>query len=225
MADIVSTNAAIVPAVAETGYTITLNRYGADGKPRPLTVRIPENADLDLMRKQPLLLAALLKDSDPIWMNYEPGFVLEAVLYAQTLGLDIIQKDIYPIEGRLAVSDKAKIRYARSQGGYRHEVAMEPGEAITLPWRTAKESGNYVGTNLRATVRIYSKEFGDVPLNVYSTTLKAWFKGSNPNWRDRPDEMLRLRCIAKAYEEVCPVGTEPDEAPPIPIVLQNSPKG
>lgn len=214
-------NTAIVP-VAETkgGYDITIKRFSASGAVNPLVVHIPEDAKLATIRDNPLLLAAVLKDGDPIWAQMEPGFVLVAVLHANSLGLDILQGDIYPIEGRLAVSDKAKIRYALQSGLFRDapEITTVEGSRISIPWETKREKGVFEGPDLTTTVKLHIRGWSQ-PV-VYTASLRTWFKGSNPNWRTNPAGMLELRAYAKACERVCPVGVQPDEAPPLDITKQ-----
>ena len=202
---------AIVPAEPR-GYAIKIKRFSAAGSVNPLEVLIPENAKLESIKNNPLLLAAVMKDGDPVWQGYDAGFVLIACMKAASLGLDILEGDIYPVEGRLGVSDWAKIKYARARG-YRAEVDMVEGEQMTVPWETAKNKGVWTGANLKCTVRVYSQD--DKLLTTYTTTLRAWFEGRSREWRDRSAESLRRKTIARAYQEVCPVGVDPEEAPPI----------
>jgi hypothetical protein len=204
---------AVEPQTPDSGYTISINRFGANGQSKPLVVHIPENASLGMIRENPLLLAAVLKDGDPVWSGYEPGFVLIAVLHANSLGLDILQGDIYPIEGRIAVSDKAKIKYALNSGLFNDapEITTEVGAKVTIPWETRRGKGEYVGPDLKTTVKLHIRGW-QLPV-VYTAELRSWFKGANPNWVSNPQAMLEMRAYAKACERVCPVGTQPEEAP------------
>jgi hypothetical protein len=210
---------AIIPAAvqADEGYSIAIKRYGAGGVASPMVVRIPADASLVSIRTNPMLLAAVLKDGDPVWSNYELGFILVAVLHAASLDLDILQGDIYPIEGRIAVSDKAKIKYAINAHIFSNapEITTEAGPLIKIPWKTARDAGTYEGPNYKTTVKLHVRGW-DAPL-VYTAELTAWFKGSNPNWRSNPIGMLELRTYAKACERVRPVGTQPEEAPPLDL--------
>jgi hypothetical protein len=212
---------AIVPAKdTASGYTIRVRRYDAAGAAQPLIVHIPENASLASIRDNPLLLAAVLKDGDPVWTSCEPGFVLVAVLHANSLGLDILQGDIYPIEGRLAVSDKAKIKYALAQNIFSDapEIITAEGPEIVIPWETRRGKGEYRGPDLITTVKLHVHDWA-APV-IYTARLKSWFKGANPNWVSNPHSMLELRAYAKACERVCPVGTQPEEAPPLAQAAQ-----
>src|SRR5207245_5307778 len=69
------------------------------------------------------------------------------------------------------------------------------------------------GPNLKATVTVQVRDM-DKPV-TYQTTLVEWFTGRNPNWRTRPAYMLRKNALSKVMEEVAPLGTEADEAPPL----------
>jgi hypothetical protein len=206
---------AVEPHTPENGYTISIRRFSASGDAKPLVVHIPENASLASIRQNPLLLAAVLKDGDPVWQQCEPGFILVAVLHANSLGLDILQGDIYPIEGRMAVSDKAKIKYALNAGIFSDapEIITVEGPAVAIPWETRRGKGTYTGPNLTTTVKLHVRGWA-LPV-VYTAELRAWFRGANPNWMSNPKGMLELRAYAKACERVCPVGTQPDEAPPL----------
>jgi hypothetical protein len=162
-----------------------------------------------------LLMAAVLKDGDPVWSAFEPGFVLVAALQAASYGLSLLEGDIYPVEGRLAVSDKAKIKYALASGMIVDAPRIETveGQQIDIPWETKREKGVWMGKDLTTTVTLKIRGWEN-PL-VYRTSLKSWFRGNNPNWKSNPQGMLELRAYAKACERVCPVGTQPEEAPPL----------
>lgn len=202
----------VPPPTPTGGYTITVRRFSSGGDVKPLVVHIPENASMDSIRNNPVLLAAVLKDGDPIWSQMEPGFVLVAVLKATGLGLDILEGDIYPVEGRLGISDWAKIKYARSKG-YRAVVRFTTGDQVNWSWETKREKGIWTGTNDKCEVDVLDKN--DKLISTYGTTLKAWWEGRSNEWRNRPAESLRRKTIARAYQEVCPVGIDPEEAPPI----------
>lgn len=211
MAEIMSGAVAIERAdqAQPTGYAIKMKRYDASGVPSELSVHIPEGASLDAIKANPLLLTAVLKDGDPTWRQMEPGFILVAVMHAASLGLDILQGDVYAVEGRIGISDWAKIKYARSHG-YRADVEIEDGPEISIPWETRKETKILVTPNFKATATVYDSNGQRV--STYTTDLKQWF-GNSTEWFKRPKESLRRKCLARAYQEVCPVGTEPDEVP------------
>ncbi len=208
-------NQSAIVQASDGGYAINIRRYDAAGQATPLVVRIPENASLPDIMKSPLLLAAALKDGDPTWQQYDLGFVLVAVMHAQSLGLDILQGDVYPVEGRIGISDWAVIKHARAQGRYRHEVKIEEGPTIEIPWETKRESGVWRGPGYTATVTVYERlaDGTEVVATVYTTSLRVWFEGRSKEWRERPVESLRRKALRRAYQEVCPVGIEPDEAP------------
>jgi hypothetical protein len=200
------------PPEPEGGYTITIRRFNASGDAKPLVVHIPQGATPEQIRSNPMLLAAVLKDGDPVWSQMEPGFVLVAALKAAGLGLDLLEGDIYPVEGRLGISDWAKIKYARSKG-YRAIVRTTVGPQVNWDWKTAKQQGIWTGTNDTIAVDVLNLH-GEI-VNTYETSLKAWWEGRSNEWRQRPSESLRRKAIARAYQEVCPVGIDPEEAPPL----------
>jgi hypothetical protein len=204
----------VEPPGLDGGYKITIKRFNAAGTAHDLVAWIPEKASPAAIRDNPVLLTAVLKDGDPTWQPYEPGFILVAALKAAGLGLDLLEGDIYPVQGRLGISDWAKIKYARSHG-YRAVVAVKQGPPVQWEWSTNREKGIWTGTNDEYTAQVYDKN--DKLVNTYTTTLKAWFVGSSKEWRDRTAESLRRKALARAYQEVCPIGIDPEEAPPIEI--------
>lgn len=205
------------PTPVEGGYKITIKRFNPGGQSQDLVAWIPEKASPATIRDNPVLLAAVLKDGDPTWQPYEPGFILVAALKAAGLGLDLLEGDIYPVQGRLGISDWAKIKYARSHG-YRATCEMKQGPNVSWDWATSREKGIWRGTNDTAVVTVYDKH--DKAVNVYETALKAWFVGSSKEWRDRTAESLRRKALARAYQEVCPVGIDPEEAPPMSAQME-----
>lgn len=210
--------ASLVEPEAPRGYTIAMQRYDAAGRPNHLNITIPDGANMDAIKDNPVMLAAVLKDGDPVWKQYDFGFVLVAVMHSRSLGLDIMQGDIYPIEGRLGVSDWAKIKYARSHMNLKYTVEMVEGGIIKIPWKTRSEEGLWEGNDLTCTVKFYEAgaKADDMPVSTYTTSLKAWFEGRSKEWKERTRESLRRKALARGYQELCPVGTEPSEAPPLP---------
>jgi hypothetical protein len=117
-------------------------------------------------------------------------------------------------EGRLSTTAGAKIRHAMASGkieGY--SVQITEGEEITIKYTFRQQQQEWKGPNYR--VRVTVKVRGFTEPVVYETTLREWFTGRNPNWRERPLYMLRKNALSKAMEEVAPLGVEADEAPPI----------
>jgi hypothetical protein len=215
----------VAPPVPDGGYTITIRRFSAAGDAKPLVAHIPEHASPEMLRNNPVLLAAVLKDGDPTWRDMEPGFVLVAVLKAAGLGLDILEGDIYPVEGRLGTSDWAKIKYARARG-FSAAVRYTTGPKANWAWETRKEKGIWEGT--ADSIAVDVKDRNDKVVSTYETTLKAWWEGRSQEWRNRPAESLRRKALARAYQEVCPVGVDPEEAPPLdprPSIIMESTAG
>lgn len=208
---------AVEPQVPDSGYKLTIKRFNAAGAGQPLIVHLPETTNARVLKDNPLLMAAVLKDGDPVWQNYDIGFVLVATLYASSLGLDILQGDVYPVQGRTAVSDKAKIKYALQQAIFSDapEIETKKGPPINIEYESKGRKETWTGPDMTTIVKLHVKGW-DLPV-VYTADLKSWFKGNNPNWRDNPASMLELRAYAKACERVCPVGTQPEEAPPLSL--------
>lgn len=200
---------AIVPAATAASYSLSIVEYDAGGAKSTLSVPLPQDEKWGNV----MLRAALLKKGGN-WKAYDIPTIIHAVVYADNLGLDIMAGDVYCAEeGRLSTTAGAKIKHAMQSGRIAsYEVQMEPGEPITIPYTLKNQQETYKGTNLKATVTVQVKDM-DKPV-VYTTTLAEWFTGRNPNWRTRPAYMLRKNALSKVMEEVCPLGTEADEAPP-----------
>ena len=135
--------------------------------------------------------------------------IIFATAYAKNLGLDITQGDVYPTgSGRIGTSNKAKIKLALATGnvvGIKSEIT-DTKTPVTLAGCTQK-------TELMCTATIKVKGW-DEPI-VVTQKLSDWFMPSNPNWKSRPEHMLRLNTIAHACEFVAPGATDENEAPPL----------
>lgn len=204
-------NTAIVPVRASgPSYTLAITEFDAGGKASTLSVPLPQDEKWGSV----MLRAALLKKGGN-WKGYDIPTIIHAVVYADNLGLDIMAGDVYCAEeGRLSTTAGAKIKHAMQSGrvtGY--SVDIQPGKPIEIPYTLKNQQEKYTGTNLEATVTVKVRDL-DEPV-VYKTTLAEWFTGRNPNWRTRPAYMLRKNALSKVLEEVCPMGTEADEAPPL----------
>jgi RecT family len=201
----------IVPKEVPDQYRIQVKDFTASGEKSEFMVPVPNT--LTAEQASVVLRAAVLKNST--WKLQPFPFVLHAVMYADRMGLDIMAGDVYAgPDGRLATTSGAKIRHAMNSGrieGY--EVEITDGAEIVIPWKSQKgEDCSYKGPNLKAKVTIYVKGF-QKPI-TYEATLKEWYVGTNPNWRNRPGYMLRRNALSKALEEVAPMGIEAEEAPP-----------
>lgn len=207
---------AIVPARSTPGYNLDIVEFDAAGKRSVLSMPVPADA----VWGDRMFRAALLKQTT--WKEHTVPTILHAVYYSDNLGLDIMAGDVYmAAEGRLSTTAGAKIKHALGSGrieGYSYKV--EPGEAISLPWKTSKAEGNFATTNMRVTVTVRVKGWQE-PF-VYSATLKEWFTGRNPNWRERTEHMLVQNAISKALAFVAPMGVEADEMPPVEVKAVNS---
>ena len=194
-------------------YALTINEFDAAGKSSVLSVPLPQDEKWGSV----LLRAALLKKGGS-WKTYDVPTIIHAVVYADNLGLDIMAGDVYCAEeGRLSTTAGAKIKHAmQSDRIVGYSVEMTEGPEISIPYTLKSQEQVWKGPNWKATVTVRVKGF-DAPV-VYVTTLAEWFTGRNPNWRTRPAYMLRKNALSKVMEEVAPLGTEADEAPPIDMV-------
>jgi RecT family len=212
MAEIEGTGAIVPASVASPTYALDITEFDAAGKRSTLSVPLPNDAKWgDVM-----LRAALLKRGGS-WKNYDIPTILHAVVYADNLGLDIMAGDVYCAEeGRLSTTAGAKIKHAMQSGrvvGY--SVEMTEGPEIEIAYQVKQQAQVWRGPNWKAEVTVKLRDM-ETPVR-FEATLKEWFTGRNPNWRDRPSYMLRKNALSKAMEEAVPMGTEADEAPPIEI--------
>ena len=142
-----------------------------------------------------------------------------AIAYAKSKGLDIMEGDVYATsEGRLAISNKAKIKLALRTGLITdYECVLSKTEdPIELPNCSQK-------TDLICTVTIEVKGFKR-PLRR-SQRLSEWYMPKNPNWQGRPSHMLELSTFAHLCDLVNP--TVEDTAPPeaLPALEPSSTSG
>lgn len=147
------------------------------------------------------------------------------VMYADRMGLDIAAGDVYNIDGKWNTSNGAKIKHAMKSGkigGYEVELrpVMNGGVTVgvaghpktfTVKRKLFGKETDVVMDEMEAHVTV--DVVGWAKPVKYSSKLSQWAKGSNPNWIDRPDYMLRLNALAHALHEICPIGVDADEAP------------
>jgi hypothetical protein len=204
--------ASVASAVSVATYALDITEFDAAGKRSTLSVPLPQDEKWGNV----MLRAALLKKGGS-WKQYDLPTIIYAVVYADNLGLDIMAGDVYCAEeGRLSTTAGAKIKHAMQSGliaGY--SVEMAEGPEIEIPYQLKQQPQVWKGPNWKATITVKVKTM-ETPIH-YEATLKEWFTGRNPNWRDRPAYMLRKNALGKAMEEAVPMGTEADEAPPVEI--------
>lgn len=206
-------NTSAITTTPSGDYAISVREIDAAGKGTTFSMAIPDN--ITAKEASVKLRTFVLKKTT--WKDFDIATILHAVLYADSMGLDIMAGDVYSAAGgRLSTTAGAKIRHAMGTGriaGYTVEVTNGP--TIKIPMRSL---GTYEGPNYKAKVTVRVTGWAD-PV-VYETTLSEWFlpNSNNPNWKDRPQYMLRRNALSKALEEVAPVGVEADEAPPVPGV-------
>lgn len=199
----IQNSTALVPVSGE--YLIRVKEFDAAGKGNEIAVAIPNSVDF---RQWSVMQQALMLKKGA-WASSSIPEIVFAIAYANSLGLDILQADVYPTgNGRIATSNKAKIKLALATGnieGISAEI-KETDKPITLKDCALKN-------DLECTVTVHVKGW-KMPI-VRRAFLSQWFNAKNPNWASRPHHMLELNTVAHAVEYVNPTGTGDDEAPPI----------
>jgi hypothetical protein len=204
-------SAALVPI--EGDYLIEVKDYDAAGKATVIKATMPQTSNFN---EWSLVQQVVMLKKGP-WKSSPISEIAFGVTFARSLGLDAMQGDVFPTsEGRLGISNKAKIKLALRTGNVEGiEVSMkDTGLAITLPGCIQK-------TDLECTVKVYVKGW-KVPI-TRTAKLSRWYKAKNPNWQGNPEHMLELNTVAHAMEYVNPGATDSEEAPPIPDVVQSLP--
>lgn len=206
--------AAIVPS---SRYNLRLKEVSAGGAVQELVIPLDDVKSWDDFSL--ITRAVILKKTT--WSQSSLPEILHVMAYAESLGLDILRGDVYQVKGRLATTNDAKIKHAMASGrivGY--EYTVEQGEPIEIEYESKGKECTWKGTNLKSTAIIHVKDW-QKPVQ-YQATLKEWFMGSNDNWRSRTDFMMRKSTLAHALAEIVPLGTGPEEAPPVQTVeLEN----
>lgn len=186
------------------GLTIKFKEYDALGKATEIEVPMPTVGNFrewTLMQQ-----VAMLKKGS--WNKQPINEIMYAIAYANSLGADIMQGEVYPVgDGRIATSDKFKIKKALSTDrivGMRVSFKELDEEA---------PDGCVLENDLECTIEIDIR--GWVAPIIRKGKLSRWFKTKNPNWKENPEHMLEMRVKAKACEDVVPFETGEDEAPPV----------
>lgn len=145
------------------------------------------------------------------WKSIPVPQVAFAIAYANRLGLDIMQGDVYSTgEGRIATSNKAKIKLAMQTG-----KIVGINSVVTETERPFSADGCAVKKDLECTVTVSVKGW-ERPLTL-TQRLSEWYVGRNPNWKSRPEHMLKLNTLAHACEYINPTETGDDEYLPAPM--------
>lgn len=142
------------------------------------------------------------------WSKTPVPMIVFAIAYANKLGLDIMQGDVYTTgEGRIATSNKAKIKMALATGkilGYEVQFTdtEDPGPAECV-----------LDHDILCTISLTIKGM-EKPI-IKTQSLCEWFVAKNSNWKTRPRHMLEINTFAHACEMINPTATEDDERPPM----------
>jgi hypothetical protein len=195
-----------IPAQLDT-MKMTVKELSPLGVATVYEVPIPNSANFDQWSFFQQI--AMLKAG--AWQKTPVSQIVFAIAYANRLGLDIMQGDVYTTgEGRIATSNKAKIKMALATGKieYIEVTTVETDDAVSLP-------GCIISHDLVCTVTVEVKGWKK-PI-IKTQRLSEWFMASNPNWKSRPTHMLELNTTAHALELVSPSETGPDEYPTIEV--------
>jgi hypothetical protein len=210
VAELQESNATIVPVPKELGmaqgdmgrYQLGIKEYDAAGRATEFAISL----SMDDPKWGPRIQTAAILKQSPQWKAAAFPYIIYAVMYAENLGLDVMAGDVFDVGGRLATSNKAKIKRALASGN------IEGIETTTVELDAPGPDKCVAKKDLECTVTVHVKGWKH-PI-VRRARLSRWYKGSNPNWRDNPEHMLEMNTTAHACEYVVPGGTEGDEAPP-----------
>ncbi|MCI0559634.1 MAG: hypothetical protein MN733_14165 [Nitrososphaera sp.] len=148
------------------------------------------------------LQTAIIMQSTPIWSEYELPFLLHAQAKCKTLGIDPLSGEVYPVDGRLNTTDRAKIRHARASGKIQWMKVGDPVEA-QHPFHKTKDF--YVVAEIK-----HREE--DEP-QTYKAWYSEWNSVKNANWQQRPIESLQRKALARLSDRMFPLSDDEDFAP------------
>lgn len=206
--------AALPPPVKQYPKELVLEVESIDVSKNRFAFSVAIPNDVDFKEWGILQRAAVAKsDVNSPWYEQQLTTIINAIVYAERLGLSFEEGDVYVVEGKIAMTAKARRKRGLSSGkvlGF--TVKTEELEDMKVQYVVRQTQQTWEGKNLKTTVTMKIDGW-DEPL-VYETTLKEWFKGSNPNWRDRPRYMLEENAIGHAMDRIVPAGFSTEEAPP-----------
>lgn len=210
MAEIVMTGQQAIATVTKPSladYQMTVRELDKMGRATEYAVPIPSSplfSEWSFFQQVAMLKAGA-------WEKIPISQIMYAIVYANKLGLDILQGDVYSTgEGRIATSNKAKIKLALATGKISN---------IQVTFADLDEDGPEgcsSGCDLQCTVSFDCKGMGRI---TKTQRLSEWFMPKNPNWATRPRHMLELNTLAHACELVNPTdnadeyGGAPEPAP------------
>jgi hypothetical protein len=194
------------------GITLRVKDFSAGGGASEYAITVPQN---DARWQDIVLRAAFLKKGTMVEQSF--GAIVCAIMYADSMGLNVMAGDVYIVNGKLATSADAKIRHALGSGrieGY--EVEMTPGPAIDIQYSIKGKLEIWTGPNVHAKITVHVKGWKK-PV-VYESDLEEWFNGANAAWREHTSFMFRKNALSKALGEVAPLGVDADEVPAAPVL-------
>lgn len=155
----------------------------------------------DLVSLSPLQIAIIMQ-STPMWAEYDLPFLLHAQLKCKSLSIDPLSGEVYPVDGRLNTTDRAKIRHARASGKIKWVKVSEPTGANN-PITGAKDI--YVLAEIK-----HADE--DEPQS-YRAWFSEWNNPKNDNWHKRPVESLQRKALARLCDRMFPISDDEDFTP------------
>jgi len=150
------------------------------------------------------------------------GSVVCAVMYADSLGLDVMAKDVYTVDGKLSVSAEGKIKFADQSGLIEwRRIKLSREGNISLPYTEKQQSKTWVGKNLKAVVTV--KLRSDPEPQVMEWELADFFSGSTA-WRTDTVSMFSKRALGKTLGILVPTGVDAEDIPTGSAELPIEPK-
>ena len=140
------------------------------------------------------LQTAIIMQSTPMWATYDLPFLLHAQLKCKTLSIDPLSGEVYPVDGRLNTTDRAKIRHARNSGKIKWVKVGDP-IAATHPITLLKDF--YVLAEM--------KHADEDESQSYKAWFSEWNNPKNDNWAKRPVESLQRKAVARLSDRMFPI--------------------
>jgi hypothetical protein len=210
-----------IPTAALELRVVNSNFAGQPSSATRTTLRgVRSVQDLDIIQR------AMLAKCDPCskWCNFELPTIVNAILYAESLNLSFEQGDVYTTakaiaQGGFSPGNFSQTANARIKRGYATVKFSAPPKFIIeelaedIPWEFSTWQGKKLtGTvkNIKLTVMLYIEGWNEP--YIHEATLKEWFDPGNPNWRSKPQHMLRLNAFGHACEMVNKQGAPSGEA-------------
>lgn len=193
------------PTLMLSDYMLPIKVLNERGIADRYMVPLPTSSNFNewSVYQQVAMLKSGVMDKLPI------GQILFAIAYARSKGLDIMEGDVYSTgEGRIALSNKAKIKLALRTG----RISSYKVAFTELPDAPGPE-GCTADYDIECTVTLGVQGLGVIQK---VQRLSEWYMDKNPNWRTRPRHMLELNTFAHACELINPTDNSDEYGGPVP---------